>query len=238
MEKILIIEDENKIAEMVKDYLEKEGFQIDIAKDGLEGLTKIEKDPPSLVILDLMLPQLNGIEICKRIRASNSQKKIGIIMLTAKSSEVDKLLGLELGADDYITKPFSLLELTARVKAVLRRIAPQELNSLQTKEVINAGDLSIDLIGHQVFLEEVELNLTPTEFKILTTLIKQPGRVFSRLQLLEIALGDAYSGYERSIDTHVSNLRKKIEVDINKPAYILTVFGLGYKFNPQITIWK
>ena len=235
IKRILVVEDEDKIAELIKTYLEKENFTVALASDGLEGLSKIEKDQFDLVILDLMLPHLNGIEICKRVRAFNNTKnRIPIIMLTAKSNEVDKLLGLELGADDYITKPFSLSELTARIRAVLRRVEPQDAKYQKTTDQVKAGELFVDFLGHQAILKEEPLNLTPTEFKILTTLIRHPGRVFSRLQLLETALGDAYSGYERSIDTHVSNLRKKIEPDINSPIYIVTVFGLGYKFNQKL----
>lgn len=237
IKKILIIEDEAKISEMIKTYLEAENFKVFTVANGVEGLDRLQREEFDLVILDLMLPGISGIELCKKVRNMDSRKKrIPIIMLTAKSNEVDKLLGLELGADDYITKPFSLAELTARIKAVLRRMEPYEERDMEyVHEKIIAGELIVDFSAHQVELKGEVLTLTPTEFKLLATLIKFPGRVFSRLQLLEIALGDAYSGYERSIDTHMSNLRRKIEPDIHNPAYIITVFGTGYKFNPNIT---
>jgi len=179
---------------------------------------------PDLVLLDWMLPGMSGLEICRQVRQKSN---IPIIMLTARTEEVDKLLGLELGADDYVTKPFSLRELTARIRVVLRRTEPDDENKTET---IKVGGLEINLNRHEVWSEGKSISLTPTEFKILTLLLSNPGRVYSRLQLLDAALGFAYEGYERSIDTHVSNLRKKIEPDPVNPRYILTVYGTGYRF--------
>lgn len=222
--KILVVDDEEKIREMVKNYLEKEGYEVIQAADGTEALESINRDRPSLIVLDWMLPGMSGLEICRHVREKSN---IPIIMLTAKTEEVDKLLGLELGADDYITKPFSLRELAARIKVVLRRAEPGESSNTG---VVKIGGLEINLNRHEVWSEGKIVSLTPTEFKILSVLSNNPGRVYSRLQLLDAALGFAYEGYERSIDTHISNLRKKIEPDPANPRYILTVYGTGYRF--------
>ena len=222
--KILIVDDEVKIREMVKSYLENEGFEIMQASDGSDALESINKNKPSLIVLDWMLPGMSGLEICRQVREKSN---VPIIMLTAKTEEVDKLLGLELGADDYITKPFSLRELAARIKAVLRRAEPDENKN---SDVVRVGGLEINLNRHEVWSEGKSVSLTPTEFKILSMLSSNPGRVYSRLQLLDAALGFTYEGYERSIDTHISNLRKKIEPDPANPRYILTVYGTGYRF--------
>ena len=225
---LVLIEDEIKIARMVKDYLEKEGANVYIAGTGEKGIELAREKSPDLVILDLMLPDISGLEVCRRLR---QEKNIPIIMLTAKSQETERIVGLEMGADDYITKPFSLAELTARVRAVLRR-AWLPINEEKAKEKnITRGPLHLNIENHQVSKDGEEIILTPTEFNILALLARHPGRVFSRLQLLEACLGDAYSGYERSIDTHISNMRKKIEPDPANPTFILTVFGLGYKFS-------
>lgn len=222
--KILVVDDEGKIRELVKNYLVKEGFEVIQAADGVEALESITKEKPNLIVLDWLLPGMSGLEICRQVRQKSS---IPIIMVTAKTEELDKLLGLELGADDYITKPFSLRELTARIRVVLRRTEPDEEKKMES---IKVGGLEINLNRHEVWSEGKSISLTPTEFKILTILLSNPGRVYSRLQLLDAALGFAYEGYERSIDTHVSNLRKKIEPDPVNPRYILTVYGTGYRF--------
>lgn len=222
--KILVVDDEEKIREMVKNYLEKEGYEVIQAADGTDALESINRDRPSLIVLDWMLPGMSGLEICRHVREKSN---IPVIMLTAKTEEVDKLLGLELGADDYITKPFSLRELAARIKVVLRRAEPVESKNT---DVVKIGGLEINLNRHEVWSEGKIVSLTPTEFKILSVLLSNPGRVYSRLQLLDAALGFAYEGYERSIDTHISNLRKKIEPDPANPRYILTVYGTGYRF--------
>lgn len=224
--KILVVDDEEKIRELVKNYLEKEGFEVIQAADGVEALESITKDKPNLIVLDWLLPGMSGLEICRQVRQKSN---IPIIMLTARTEEVDKLLGLELGADDYVTKPFSLRELTARIRVVLRRSEPDDEKKMES-ESVKVGGLEINLNRHEVWSEGKSISLTPTEFKILTILLSSQGRVYSRLQLLDAALGFAYEGYERSIDTHVSNLRKKIEPDPANPRYILTVYGTGYRF--------
>ncbi len=224
--KILVVDDEEKILEMLKSFLEREGFSVVLAADGNAAWDLINSEKPDLVVLDWMLPGTSGLEVCRRLR----ELKLGVpvIMLTARAEEVDKLLGLELGADDYITKPFSLRELAARIKAVLRRA---EQGHARPEEVIVCGELEIDLARHEVRVGGRPVTLTPTEFKILRLLSGNPGRVYSRLQLLEAVFGVAYEGYERSIDTHISNLRKKIEPDPSRPRYILTVYGTGYRFS-------
>lgn len=229
--KILLIEDEAKIARMVKDYLEKEGFDLVVAENGNKGLELFLGQEFALVILDLLLPDINGLDICRALRQKSS---IPIIMLTAKSQEVDRVVGLEMGADDYITKPFSLAELAARIRAVLRRAGGEKSSHEGLKKVFAGGRLLIDTEKYEVKKDGKNISLTPTEFKILALMAGNPGRVYSRLQLLEAALGETFSGYERSIDTHISNLRKKIEDDPASPLFIITVFGLGYKFNEQL----
>lgn len=223
--KVLVVDDEEQIREMVRTYLENEQFQVVTTGDPLEVEELLSAEKPDLIVLDLMLPGITGLELCSRLRRVSN---VPIIMLTAKATQVDKLVGLELGADDYITKPFSLAELTARIRVVLRR-AKGEI-TVASPQVITKGDLVVDLTKYQVSKKGLEISLTPTEFKLLTTLMTNPGRVYSRLQLLESASDDAYIGYERSIDTHIRNLRQKVEEDPSKPQYILTVFGVGYKF--------
>lgn len=224
--KILIIDDDVKIVQMLKTYLEKEGFQIMVAYDGWQAVEINASEEPDLAILDLMLPGLSGWEVCKKIRTNS---KVPIIMLTARDSETDKLLGLELGADDYITKPFSLRELVARVKAVLRRTSGE----LAETNLIKWGDIIIDLEQHTVKKSGEAIDMTPTEFKILTALAEHPGKVYTRLQLVDLVQGYTFEGYERTIDTHIKNLRRKVETDPKNPEYILTVFGVGYKFRGE-----
>ncbi len=222
--KIVLVDDEPEILSLVRDYLSREGFRVLTAINGVDGMILIEREKPDLVILDWMLPGLNGLEMCKRLRETSS---IPIIMLTAKSEEVDRVLGLEFGADDYVVKPFSLRELLARIKTVLRRAngTGQENGSALTR-----GELSIDVASHRVWKRGEEILLTPTEFKMLHLLATRPGVVFSRLQLLQQAMGEEYLYYERSIDTHISNLRKKVEDNPSEPKFVLTVFGIGYRF--------
>ncbi|MFD2169687.1 response regulator [Tumebacillus lipolyticus] len=227
---ILAVDDEETLQRIVKNYLEQEGFTVLTASDGSGALKLVEQVEVDLVLLDWMMPGLNGLEVCRRMREFTD---VPVIFLTAKTDELDKLLGLELGADDYITKPFSMRELAARIRVVLRRM--KRGNAAATaagsgQEQLVRGRLTIELAKHAVLLDGKALTLTPTEFKLLVTLASAPGRVYSRLQLLEIALGEEYAGYERSIDTHISNLRKKIEQDVSQPQMILTVFGVGYKF--------
>lgn len=223
--KIILVDDEPEILNLVRDYLVREGFNVLTETNGMDGLKRIEVEKPDLVLLDWMLPGMSGIEICKKLRQTSS---IPIIMLTAKSEEVDRVLGLEFGADDYIVKPFSLRELLARIRTVLRRT----LSGVQdpTSGVLHRGELTIDGPSHRVWKKGGEIQLTPTEFKILQLLATRPGVAYSRLQLLRQAMGEEYLYYERSIDTHVSNLRKKVEDNPAEPLYIHTVFGVGYRF--------
>ena len=222
----MVVEDEDNIRANVAEFLQTEGYDTVLAKDGEEALRFFEQQQPDLVILDLMLPKVDGLEVCKKLRQHSA---VPIIMVTARNEEIDKLLGLELGADDYITKPFSLRELKARIKAVLRRtkVNPSQAN---TEEKLIFGKLEVNLDRREVRVGGKVVDLTPSEYAILTTLCQNIGRPYSRLQLLNATLGESYAGYERAIDTHVSNLRKKIEDNPQKPVYILTVYGLGYKF--------
>ncbi len=221
---ILVVDDEPKMVDMIRIYLEKENFTVKTANNGRQALLLFQNEKPDLVILDWMMPDISGMDILKEIR---KKSMVPVIMLTAKAEEVDKLLGLEFGADDYITKPFSLRELVARIRIPLRRIDSQ---SVERTDKLQIGQLLIDLKRHEVLVKHKAVNnLTPTEFKILTVLAESPGRVFSRLQLMEGALGEAYEGYERSLDTHISNLRKKIEDNPSDPQYVITVYGIGYK---------
>lgn len=221
--KILVVDDEKKITEIIKAYLERDNFSVIVAYDGNTALDAVKKHSPDLIVLDLMLPEISGWEVCRILRKDSN---IPIIMLTARDETTDKIVGLELGADDYVTKPFDAKELVSRVKAVLRRY---EGNSTGISKKIHAGDLTIDIERRLVSRGEQNIELTPIEFDLLLLLTKHPGRVFSRLQLLDSIQGDAYEGYERTIDSHIKNLRKKIEPEPEKPAYIITVYGVGYK---------
>ena len=221
--KILVVDDEKKITEIIKAYLERDNFSVIVAYDGNAALDAVKKHSPDLIVLDLMLPEISGWEVCRILRKDSN---IPIIMLTARDETTDKIVGLELGADDYVTKPFDAKELVSRVKAVLRRY---EGNSIGTSKKIHAGDLTIDIERRLVSRGEQNIELTPIEFDLLLLLTRHPGRVFSRLQLLDSIQGDAYEGYERTIDSHIKNLRKKIEPEPEKPAYIITVYGVGYK---------
>lgn len=219
---ILVVDDEPKISEICRDYLTAAGFEVITAADGVKGLALARKEHPDLIVLDGMLPQMDGLDVMRELRRDSS---IPVIMLTARVEESDKLVGLELGADDYITKPFSPRELVARVRTVLRRAA-----GTAPTEVIRAGDLTLDRTRYHATLPDREIDLTPTEFEILATLASQPGRIFSRAQLLTVARGISFESYERAIDSHIRNLRKKIEPDDGEPKYIITVHGVGYKF--------
>lgn len=223
MSTILIIEDEPELVKVLRSYLEQSGFSVLSAGRGDTGLSLWESKHPDLVILDLNLPGMDGLDVAREIRRKGATP---IIMLTARVEETDQLIGLELGADDYIPKPFSPRIVVARVRALLRR---SEAASVVT-QVLRVADLEIDLDGHTVQRDGQPLELTPTEFSLLVTLASQPGRAFSRLQLLEASQGSAYEGYERTIDAHIKNLRAKIEPDPKNPQYIETVFGVGYRF--------
>lgn len=222
---LLIIEDEPELVRVLSAYLEQAGYKVLSALRGDTGLAIWESKNPDLVILDLNLPGMDGLEVARSIRHHEAHRT-PIIMLTARADEVDQLLGLELGADDYIPKPFSPRIVVARVRALLRRSEA----ALPPKQLLRIADLEIDSEGHTVNRAGQAIELTPTEFSLLATLAGQPGRVFSRLQLLEAAQGVAYEGYERTIDAHIKNLRAKIEPEPKKPLYVETVFGLGYRF--------
>ncbi|MBC3797300.1 response regulator transcription factor [Acetobacterium tundrae] len=226
LKKVLVVDDEIKILEVVKSFLESKGFTVFVAENGRQALAIFERENLSLVLLDLMLPDLSGEEICVEIR---KKSRVPIIMLTAKIEESDLLTGLNIGADDYITKPFSLKELYARIEAVLRR-SSDDLVPLYNKTSFNHGDLEVDFESHTVKKNRVEINLTPHEFKLLAALIKYPNRVFTREDLIKVAFGDEFEGYDRAVDSHIKNLRQKIESDPRNPVYILTIFGVGYKF--------
>ena len=223
---IAVVDDEIKIRETIKSYLQNEGFDVVEGEDGRLAIPLVKNHSVDLILLDVMMPNMDGFQALREIRSF--RKKMPVIMLTAKSEEIDKLLGLEMGADDYITKPFSMRELVARIKTVLRRSEP-DINE-EPDEVIIRGPIEINLNTYKVKVHDEPLNLTPTEYKILVTLAQKPGRVFSRLQLLNSAMGEAFVNYERSIDTHVSNLRKKLEKDPAHPEFIHTVYGIGYRF--------
>jgi len=222
MSKVLIIEDEQELSNVLKAYLQRAGFDVLIADRGDQGINLWQDNKPDMVLLDLNLPGMDGIDIARRIRQTDDTP---IIMVTARVDEVDRLLGLELGADDYITKPFSPREVVARVKAVLRRV---EKAPVSQADKIQYADLEIDPEAYSVRQYGKKINLTPTEFSLLLTMALHPGRVFSRLQLLEASQGVAFEGYERSIDAHIKNLRAKLGDDPRDPRYVETVFGIGY----------
>lgn len=223
---ILVVDDEPQIVKVLCGYLEQAGFRVVTANDGLLAIAQYKHEKPSLVLLDLNLPKLDGNDVARRLRGLSN---VPIIMITARLEETDRLIGLELGADDYIVKPFSPREVVARVRAVLRRVeAPAA-----PPDIVRVADIVIDLTRHTITRDEKPIELTPTEFGLLLTLAREPGRVFTRLQMLETVQGDAFEGYERTVDAHIKNLRLKLERDSKKPEYILTVFGVGYKFNGQ-----
>ena len=227
---ILIVDDENMMREAGASYLEKQGYHVLQAETGTQALSLLEKETVSFVILDLMLPDISGEEICSRIRR---QSRIPIIMLTAKTMEDDMLNGLNLGADDYITKPFSLKNLYARIQAVWRR-SDHDLMPLAEKFSWNAGDLVIDYNRKEVLKKGETISLTPIEWKILSAFTRYPQKVFTRDELIASAFDTDFSGYDRVIDTHIKNLRKKIEDDPKNPIYLCTVHGIGYKFGGNI----
>jgi len=228
MTKVLIIEDEKELSSVLKTYLQRAGFDVLIANRGDHGITLWEENKPGMVLLDLNLPGMDGIDITRRIRQTDDTP---IIMITARVDEVDRLVGLKLGADDYITKPFSPREVVARVKAVLRRV---EKVREKPMDKIQHSDLEIFPDAYSVNLDGEEIDLTPTEFSLLLTMAQHPGRVFSRLQLLEASQGVAFEGYERSIDAHIKNLRAKLGDEPRNPRFIETVFGVGYRFKQDV----
>jgi two-component system phosphate regulon response regulator PhoB len=220
--RILIIEDERPLTEVLNYNFHREGYETIVAYDGQEGLRKAQTLLPDLIILDLMLPVLNGIEVCRALRAGESTRDIPIVMLTAKTEEVDQLVGFSMGADDYVTKPFSVKVLLQRIKALERRLH----GSADTSEVVEHLDVRLDRIRHRVVVEEKEIELTPTEFRLLDCLLRQPGRVFTRHQLMDAAMGGGATVLERTIDVHVKTLRRKL----GAADLIQTVRGVGYRF--------
>jgi len=232
---ILVVDDEPKIVKQARDYLEKSGFRVVTAGDGKTALAQARHERPDLIVLDLNLPGpalsgaegMDGLDVCRALRRESD---VPIIMLTARVDETDRLIGLELGADDYITKPFSPRELVARVRAVLRRVR----GGVHQPGLIRAGDLEIDLHGHRVSRAGETIQLTRSEFNLLAVLAQHPGQTFTRAQLLDRLHGVAYDGFDRSVDAHIKNLRRKLEVDPAEPRYVLTVYGIGYKFADEV----
>ncbi len=225
--KILIVDDEPKIVEVVQSYLEHSGYEAYSAYDGRTALTLFQEVAPDLIILDLMLPDLSGEDICKAIRR---ESKVPIIMLTAKVEEENILKGLDLGADDYITKPFSPKQLVARVAAILRRVSDNLPPAMDIMAYDN-NDLVIDNLKHEVKKQGRTINLTPNEYRILLSMVKYPQKTFTREELINMSLGEDFNGFDRTVDTHIKNLRQKIETDPKLPQYILTIHGIGYRFN-------
>jgi len=224
--KILVVDDNPELRTLLKSYLTQEGFAIVTASNGQEALFVARQEKPDLVILDLMMPEMDGYEF---MRTFSREAQTPIIVLTAKLEESDKVLGLELGADDYVTKPFSMRELTARVRSVLRRIAKQA----EQQDILRVADITLDRAGRMVTIGSQPVDLTSSEFELLATFMAAPGRTFSRSELLERLQGIAFEGYERTIDVHIHNLRVKIEPDASQPHYIETVYGAGYRFMMQ-----
>ena len=225
-ELILVVDDEPKIVKLARDYLERGGFRVQTALDGVSALATARHERPDMIVLDLNLPGMDGLDVCRALRRESD---VPIIMLTARVEETDRLIGLELGADDYITKPFSPRELVARIRAVLRRVR----GDFQHAGLVRIGELEIDLNGHSALLAEQPLQLTPIEFNLLALLAQHPGQTFTRAQLLDRLHGEVDGGYDRSVDAHVKNLRKKVEANPSDPRYILTVYGIGYKFGEK-----
>jgi two-component system alkaline phosphatase synthesis response regulator PhoP len=227
MKTILVVDDEFKIVQIARDYLEHAGFSVLTAGDGKSALSAARSAKPDVVILDLGLPEMDGLDVARALRKDSD---VPIIMLTARGEETDKLVGLELGADDYITKPFSPKELVARVRTLLRRMDAARANA--SAEIIRAADLTLDVPRMRATLgaEVREVDLTATEFQLLATLAREPGRIFTRAQLLDAVHGIAFESYERAIDAHIKNIRRKIEPNPRQPRYILMVYGVGYKF--------
>ena len=220
--KILVVDDERKIVQLARDYLEHAGFDVSAAYDGAAAIAAARANRPDLVVLDLGLPEIDGLDVARTLRSETS---VPIVMLTGRSEESDKLVGLELGADDYITKPFSPKELVARVRAVLRRATRPRADA----DVIHVGDLVLDVPRLRTTVGGRVIDLTPTEFQLLATMAREPGRVFTRSQLLDAVHGVAFESYERAIDAHIKNVRRKLEPEPSTPRYVLTVYGVGYR---------
>ena len=226
VETVLVVDDEVNLREMMRLYLEREGYRVVVAGNGRDALYVARSEKPDLVLLDLMMPEMGGYDF---MRLFTKESDTPVIMLTAKLEESDKVAGLELGADDYVTKPFGVQELIARVRAVLRRTRKQA----RSPEILRAAEITLDRTGHTVRVGGKAVDLTPSQFELLETFMLSPGRAFSRLDLLEAVSGSAYEGYERTIDVHIRNLRTKIEPEPSNPRYIQTVYGMGYRFSAE-----
>ncbi|MDJ0954787.1 MAG: response regulator transcription factor [Acidimicrobiia bacterium] len=226
MKTVLVVEDEMKIARLVRDYLHQAGFAVIEAADGSTALSLARAERPDMIVLDLGLPGMDGLDVTRQLRASSS---VPIIMLTARSEETDRIVGLELGADDYVTKPFSPKELVARIRAVLRRADA----TLGGGEIVKAGPVEIDIPKRRVTVDDEQVDLTGSEFDLLLVLARQPGRIYTRAQLLDAVHGVSFESYERSVDAHIKNIRRKIEPDPKRPSLVLTVYGVGYKFTDE-----
>ncbi|MCB0199780.1 MAG: response regulator transcription factor [Anaerolineae bacterium] len=226
-QRILVVDDDKQIARLIRSYLEQAGYQVLVAYDGETALHALRRESPDLVVLDLMLPDRDGWDITRTVRSDPALAATPIIMVTARVEDTDKIVGLELGADDYVTKPFNPRELVSRVRAVLRRMSGQPA---LVSPVLNAGALQLDPDKHEARLDGQLLDLTPTEFDLLRALMANPGHAFTRGELIEQALGYTYEGLERTVDSHIKNLRRKIETDPGNPVYLQTVYGVGYRF--------
>jgi DNA-binding response OmpR family regulator len=229
--RVLVVDDDRNILQLVRMYLEKDGYQVEVGHDGQQALDLVRSFKPDLIVLDLMLPGVDGVEVCKRVRWESD---VPIIMLTARTTEMDKLFGLDLGADDYVTKPFSPRELLARIRAVLRR-APGG-DELSGPEELTVGPVVIYPRRRQVVVGERPVSLTPTEFNLLKVMAMAPGQVFTRAQLIEKAFGYDFEGFERNVDVHITGLRRKLEAEIGKGKLIKTIYGLGYKLEPDLRL--
>ena len=228
---ILVVDDDPQIVRLVRSYLEQAGFHVEVAYDGDEAWHSIQQLHPDLVVLDLMLPGRDGLAITQAVRSDPATRDIAILMLTARVEDIDRILGLEMGADDYVTKPFNPREVTARVKAILRRAAPAT-ETKSSAPVLQVGDLTLDPGAHTVEKKGEPISLTPSEFDILHLFMRNPGRAFTRTQIIEEGLGYEYAGLERTVDSHIKNLRRKLEENPRAPVLIETVFGVGYRLNP------
>jgi len=222
--KVLVVDDEKLIVKGIRFSLEQDGMEVDCAYDGEEALQKIKDNEYDIVLLDIMLPRLNGFEVCQQVREFSA---VPIVMLTAKGEDMDKILGLEYGADDYITKPFNILEVKARIKAIMRRTMPR---NKEAAKFLESGDMRLDCEGRRVYVEDREINLTAKEFEVLELLIKNPNKVYSRESLLKIIWGAGYPGDVRTVDVHIRRLREKVETNPSEPKYVHTKWGVGYYF--------
>lgn len=232
MKKVLVVEDDPNISQLIQIHLHDLGYQIQVCNHGREGFELANSNPFDLIILDIMLPEMDGLTICQRLRAFDNFTPI--LMITAKSEEIDKVIGLESGADDYITKPFKIREFIARVKAIMRRQDQFNLVASRETNLIKFDSLEIDEKKRKVVLNEVRMDLTPKEFDLLVLMAKNPGRSYSRGELLELIWGYDFSGYEHTVNAHINRLRSKIEQDPNNPNFILTTWGVGYRFNDEL----